>query len=127
MDNILEEMRKDIFAKYVGIEILKAEAGTAEARLKIDEHHLNSLGIVQGGAIFTLADSALAAASNSREGTAIAVNVSITYCQAAGLGILTARAKEVSLNRKIATYLVEVTDEKDNLIAMFQGTVYRKQ
>lgn len=126
MDNILEEIKKDKFARYIGVEILEAKDGTAVGRLKTDEIHLNALGTVQGGAIFTLADTTLAAASNSRPGTCISTNVTITYCNAAALGTLIARAKEVSLNRKLATYLIEVTDEQQKMIALFQGTVYRK-
>jgi len=125
-ENIMELIKKDAFASHVGIELLSAAEGQAAARLLADERHLNALGIVQGGAVFTLADTTFAAASNSREGTAVAVNVSITYCKAARRGILLAKAREVSLNRKLATYVVEVTDEQENLIALFQGTVYRK-
>lgn len=126
VDNILEVMKQDAFAKYVGIEIVEAGEGKAKGRLIVDEKHLNSLGIVHGGAIFSLADTTLAAASNSREGTAVAANVNISYFKAAQRGILTARAKEISLNRKLATYLIEIVDDEENLIALFQGTVYRK-
>lgn len=127
MEKILEVMEQDKFAKYVGIDIIQAGDGQAEGRLFAEERHLNALGIVQGGAIFTLADTTLAAASNSREGTAIATNISISFLKAAQKGILTARAKEVSLNRKLASYTVEISDEQENLIALFQGTVYRKE
>lgn len=127
VENILEVMQKDSFAKFLGIEITHAEDGEAEGQLMADENHLNGLGIVHGGAIFALADTTFAAASNSREGTAVGTNVSISYCNAAQKGMIRAKAKEISLNRKLATYLVEVTDEKENVIALFQGTVYRKE
>lgn len=126
-DNIIEMIReKDAFANLTGVEIDSAGEGKAVGHLKINERHINGLGMVQGGAIFTLADTVFAAASNSRPGTAVAVNVSISYCLAAKEGTLVARAEEVSLNRKLATYLVKVTDQQENLIALFQGTVYRK-
>lgn len=126
-ENILEVMKHDKFAEYLGIEIIWAKDGEAEGRLKAGGNHVNALGMVHGAAIFALADTTFAAASNSREGTAVGTNVSITYCNAAQPGVLTARAKEISLNRKLATYLLEVTDEGGNLIALFQGTVYRKE
>jgi acyl-CoA thioesterase len=127
VEHILEVMKNDTFAAFLGIDIIEAKDGNAKGVLNASENHLNSLGIVHGGAIFSLADTTFAAASNSREGTAVAANVSISYCKAAQKGILTAKAKEVSLNRKLATYLVEVQDEQENLIALFQGTVYRKE
>ncbi|NLI92305.1 MAG: hotdog fold thioesterase [Peptococcaceae bacterium] len=126
MENILEAMKKDIFAKHIGIEIIEAGEGKAVGRLKTSGDHLNGLGIVHGGVIFSLADTTFAAASNSREGIAVAANVSISYCKAAQQGTLVARAEEVSLSRKLATYLVKVFDEEDSLVALFQGTVYRK-
>ena len=126
-EDVMGLLKNDKFASYIGIEVVHAAEGSAEARMRADEKHLNGLGIVQGGAIFTLADTAFAAASNSREGTAVATNVSIAYCKAAHPGMLFARAREVSLNRKLATYLIEVYGEKEGLIALFQGTVYRKQ
>ncbi len=120
-------MEKDIFAQHLGIKIVQAAEGQAQAEMLAEEKHLNSLGIVHGGAIFSLADTAFAAASNSHQATALAINATISYCNAAHKGRLRAWAKEVSLNRRLATYLVEIKDDEDNLIALFQGTVYRKE
>ncbi len=127
MENILEVMRQDTFANFIGIEIIEASGGRAIGKMLATDHHLNGLGIVHGGAVFALADTTFAAASNSRDGTAVAANVSISFCKAARQGMLTARAKEISLNRKLATYVVEVMDQNENVVALFQGTVYRKE
>ena len=93
----------------------------------VRSHHLNSAGTVHGGAIFALADAVFAAASNSHGTLAMAINVSISYFKAVSSGTLSASAEEVSLNPKLATYLIPVTDDKGNRIALFQGTVYRKK
>lgn len=127
MKNIPAIMEKDIFAKHLGIKIIQAEDGRATAEMLAGEEHLNGLGIVHGGAVFSLADIAFAAASNSRGASALAVNVSISYCKAAQKGLIYAKAREISLNRRLATYLVEIYDDRDSLIALFQGTVYRKE
>lgn len=116
----------DTFAKYCGIELIEAENGHAEARLTIQPHHLNGVGTVHGGMIFSLADLAFAAACNSYDTPAVAINVNIQYLKAISGGILVAKAREVSLSRKIGTYSVQVTDGEDNLIASFQGMAYRK-
>jgi acyl-CoA thioesterase len=116
----------DQFAKLVGIEIIQAHAGNAMARMKILPHHLNGLGLVHGGAIFTLADLAFAAASNSHGYPAVAVNVNISFLRAATQGILTATATEVSSNGKLGTYSIHVTDEANNIVAVFHGLSYRK-
>jgi len=88
--------------------------------------HLNGYQIVQGGAIFTLADFAFAAASNSHGTIAVAINVSITFIKAAQPGVLVAEAREIARNPKLGTYAVEVRDGQGDLLAQFQGLVYRK-
>jgi acyl-CoA thioesterase len=112
--------------RHCGIELVSVAPGHAVTRLRVQPHHLNAIGIAQGGAIFTLADYAFAAASNSHGTVAVGVNVSITYLKSVKTGVLTAEAREVALNPKLASYTVNVTDEVGSLIAIFQGMVYRK-
>lgn len=127
MESIKEYFKKDTFADYVGIELLEVEEGRARAKLKIRKKHLNGYNIVHGGAIYSLADLVFAVASNSHGNVAVAINGSISYLKAVTKGTLFAEAEEVSLNAKLATYKVSVTDEHDNMIAIFQGMVYRKK
>ena len=128
MKDLLNFFRKnDRFAGHSGIELLEISKGRAKAVMKIKKHHLNAVGSVHGGAIFTLADFVFAAASNSRGTVAVAINVSISYLKAANKGRLFAEATEVAVNPKLASYTVNVTDEPGDLIAIFQGMVYRKK
>ena len=127
MDDLKKFVQKDHFAKHLGIEVLEYGGGKATARLEIKSHHLNSAGMLHGGAIFALADAAFSAASNSHGTLAVAINVSISYFKAVNSGTLTASAEEASFNPRLATYLIPVTDDKGNKIALFQGTVYRKK
>ncbi|ACB75437.1 PaaI family thioesterase [Opitutus terrae] len=117
----------DQFARHCGLELVSVAPGRAIARLAVQPHHLNAIGLVQGGAIFTLADFAFAAASNSHGTVAVGINVSITYQQAARSGVLTAEAQEVARHPKLASYTVNVRDAAGQLVAIFQGLVYRKQ
>jgi acyl-CoA thioesterase len=94
--------------------------------MEIGEHHRNSHGTVHGGAIFTLADTAFALASNSHGVPAAAINATITYMKAAREGALTAVAEEFALNPRLATYIVTVTDQAQDRVALFSGMVYRK-
>ena len=127
MDNIKQFFTGDRYAKLSGIELLSVSPGTAVAQMPIQPHHLNAVGSVQGGAIFTLADLAFAAASNAYGKVAVAINVSITYMKAVSSGTLRAEAREVSANPKLGSYTVNVTDQHNTLIAIFQGLVYRKE
>lgn len=120
-------MKNDRFAKYVGIELLEVSKGKAKARMEIKNHHLNAVDTVHGGAVFALADLVFAVASNSHGTIAMGINVSISYLKAVKEGILFAEAKEVSINPKLATYNIQVTDGSDEPVAIFQGMVYRKK
>jgi acyl-CoA thioesterase len=116
----------DAWAQEAGIELLEVSPGRAKVRMRIAGWHKNSHGTVHGGAIFTLADTAFALASNSHGIPAAAINAHISYMKAATAGTLYAEAGEFSLNPKIATYTVTVTDDAGEKIALFQGMVYRK-
>jgi acyl-CoA thioesterase len=127
MDTLKKFVLKDHFARHLGVEMLEYGDGRAQARMTIEKHHLNSAGTVHGGAIFSLADAVFSVASNSHGSLALAINVSISFFRAVTRGTLTAEAEEVSINPKLATYLITVNDEAGNKIALFQGTVYRKK
>ena len=127
MQAIWDFFKNDRFAKHSGIELLEITPGRAKARMKIDDRHLNGVNVVHGGAIFTLADLVFAAASNSHGTVAVAINASIWFVKAAKEGTLYAEAREVSCNPKLAVYSIEVTDDAGELVAKFEGMVYRKK
>ncbi len=127
MDDLKKFVDRDHFAKHLGIEMLEYSEGKAKARMEIKSHHLNSAGMLHGGAIFSLADAVFSVASNSHGTLAVAINVSISFFKAMKSGVLIAEGREVSFNPKLATYLIDVKDEAGNAIALFQGTVYRKK
>ena len=127
MENIRKFFKKDRFAEYVGIELVEVSEGRAKVRLKIRQEHLNGVDLVHGGAIFALADFAFAVASNSHGTIALGINANISYIKAARGGVLTADAVEVARNPKLATYHVNISNQEGDIIAAFQGTVYRKK
>ena len=128
INNIKEFFAKrNRFAAKTGIEILEVSEGRARAKMEIREEHLNGVGTVQGGAIFTLADLAFAVATNSHGTVAVGINANISYIKAVSRGTLFAEAVEESVGSKIGTCTVRVTDQNRDLIATFQGTVYRKK
>jgi len=118
--------KNDLFARHNNIELLKAGEGRALASMKIEPYHFNGAGTVHGGAIFTLADFAFAVASNSHGKLAMGINTSVNFVKAAVSGTLYAEATEQSLNPKLASYSVMITDDDKETVAIFQGMVYRK-
>ncbi len=127
MERVKQRLQNDKFAQRCDIELLSISPGRASARMTLQPHHLNGIGTVQGGAIFTLADFTFAAASNSHGTVAVAINASITFMKAAATGVLWAEARELSKNFKIGAYSVEIKDDQGDLVAHFQGLAYRKK
>lgn len=117
----------DRFAALTGIEIIEAGKGYCKARLAIEDRHLNAANVVQGGAIFTLADFAFAVASNSHGQLALAINANISFLRGIAAGVLFATATEVGVPKRIGAYDVLVTDEQGEIVARFNGIVYRKK
>lgn len=118
--------QNDRYAQLTGVEITETGKGFCKAKLKIEEKHLNAANIVQGGAIFTLADLAFGVASNSHGQLALAVNVNITFLKSTSSGTLYATATELSDPKRLGVYDVLVRDENNELVARFNGVVYRK-
>ncbi len=117
----------DKLAAYLGIEMTEIGPGRAVARMELRECHMNAVRTAHGGAIFTLADYAFAGACNSHGTVAVAINVGINFIRPARSGVLTAVATEDSVNLKLGNYTVRVTDEQNELVAVFQGLAYRKK
>ena len=120
-------VHNDRFAEHSGIRLIAVGNGSAQAEMDVSDYHLNGLGITNGGAIFTLADIAFAAASNSHENDAVAIHADISFFKASKSGKMIAKATEVHRNRKLATYQIDVFDEEGRLIASMQGTAYQKK
>ena len=123
-------VQRDQFAKLVGVEIVEVGAGRARLKMHVKPHHLNGIGIVQGGAIFTLADTAFAAACNSRGATTVAIHADISYVKAARGPVLWAEASDVK-DGKVGVYEVKIFEGDDHggkeIVASFQGVSYQLQ
>ncbi len=126
LDDVRARMRADRFAAACGVRLVAIDEGYARATLRLRREHLNGVGVAQGGAIFTLADLAFAAACNSHGTVAVALDVAVTYLRGLARGVLTAEAREVFLSRKVSVCEVKVTSADGTLVALFRGTAYRK-
>ena len=117
----------DLFVRHAGIELVEMKEGYARAEMSVKEYHLNGARMVHGGAIFTLADFAFAAAANSHGRMAIGIHASVDYIRPVNSGTLFAEAQELSLNHTLGNYNVHVYDDTKELVAIFHGTAYRKK
>lgn len=120
-------MAQDAFSQWLCIERVMEGAGFCTLQMEVRADMLNGFGIAHGGITFSLADSALAFASNSRGRHAVSIDTSISHLSPVVEGdILTATAQEQHLGHRLAHYQVEVRQQKGKLVALFKGVVYRK-
>ena len=122
--DVFEKIARDRFAMDAGCRLLSCGKGEAVLEIEAEERHLNGVGLVQGGLIFTLADTAFAAAANSDGRDTVSLSSTVSFLRPARSGTLTARAVTVSRGRTTCCIEVSVTDGDGRLIAKMQGTGY---
>ena len=118
----------DPFSLWLGIKRVDVSPGYSKLQMEVRREMLNGFGIAHGGITFSLADSALAFASNSHGRHAVSIECSINHLRPVQEGdLLVAEARELSLQRSHAVYLIEICNQRQEKIAIFRGMVYRKE
>lgn len=119
-------MKNDAFSQWLGIEVVILREGYCKLRMELRAEMTNGFNIAHGGISYALADSALAFAANARGDHAVSIETSIAHTRPAHVGdLLFAEAVEKSHTKRFGIYEVQVTNEREELIALFKGTVYR--
>ena len=127
MEKYKEFFKADRFAANAGVELMEVKSGYAKARMMVTPEHLNAGGVCQGGALFTLADLAFAAAANSHDQLTLSINASITFLRSAKEGYVYAEAAEVFNHHRIPFIEVRISDEAGELIGVMTSSGYRKK
>lgn len=121
-------MGDDAFSQWLGIDVINIEPGYAKLEMKVRKEMVNGFNVSHGGITFSLADSALAFASNSYGRVAVAMENNISFMKKVMPGnTLTAETEELSIGRRIGVYNISVANQKDEQVALFRGTVFRTQ
>lgn len=126
-EGISKRVKEEPFTQLLGMELKDIGPGHSVVEMTLRPEMENILGMAHGGAIFALIDEAFETASNSHGTVAVALNMNITYISSPPMGtLLRAEAREISLTRRTASYLINVTDAQNQLVATCQALVYRK-
>jgi acyl-CoA thioesterase len=119
-------MERDAFSKWLGLEVTHVAPNAATVRMTVRREMVNGFGVCHGGIAFSLADSALAFASNTHGRVTVSIENSIRYPAAIMPGdVLTATAVEESASRRLAYFSATVTKGDGTVVGLFKGTVYR--
>lgn len=121
-------MNKDYFSQWLGIVRLEERDGFCKLKMTIRKEMCNGFEIAHGGISYSFADSALAFASNSHGRHAVSIETSISHIKPLKTGdVIVAVAEEKSRSNKVAIYEVRVEKDNGELVALFKGTVFRKE
>ena len=119
-------LERDAFSRWLGVELVALRPGGCTLRMRVRDDMLNGFGVCHGGVTFSLADSALAFASNTHGRVTMSVENNIAYPAAVRAGDdLIAVAEEESAGGRLAFYRVAVRNQQSVVVALFRGTVYR--
>mgnify|MGYP000698796971 CR=1 FL=1 len=119
-------MSQDAFSQWLGIEVLESTEGASVLKMTVRKEMTNGFGVAHGGISYSIADSALAFASNSHGIKSMSIETSISHTKPVMIGdTLIAKATEKTKGNKIAVYDIPVQNQNGEMIALFKGTVYR--
>ena len=115
----------DLFARNAGITLDELGEDSCLCSMQITPDHQNATGGVMGGAIFTLADYALAAACNYNNKPTVSVSNTIEFLSAAKGSKLIATCEADKSGRSLGFYTVEVADDTGRKVAKMTATCFR--
>ena len=119
-------MEKDLFSQWLGIEVIDIKEGYSKIKMTLRKEMINGFDVIHGGIAFSLGDSAFAFACNNRNNLSMALDTSINFTKATQPGdILIAEAKELHNGRSTGLYLITITNQHDDQVAIFKGTCFR--
>jgi len=126
--DIVDKMyNNDPFSLWLGIKRIKDAPGQSILQMTVRKEMLNGFGIAHGGITYSLADSALAFASNAHGRQSVSLNTSINHVKAVKEGdVLTTNVREEYVGKSTGVYHISIKNQDDVLVAIFKGTVMRR-
>jgi acyl-CoA thioesterase len=124
---IVDKMyNNDPMSQWLGIVRLQDGAGISCLRMQVRKEMLNGFAIAHGGIAYSLADSALAFASNAHGIQSVSIETSISHVSPVMEGdVLTTDVEEKSITKRTGLYHITVKNQNDKVVAYFKGTVFR--
>lgn len=127
LSQIQQVFAGDKFATNAGCTVVEYGKGYAVCEMPLDRDlHYNGMGGVMGGAIFTLADFALAVGCNVDEEPTVSVSNTIEYLSGSKGSKLIATCNVDKTGRNLGYYTVDVVDDLGKKVARMVATCFRR-
>lgn len=119
-------LNQDQFSKWMGIQLIEIRDKYCLIEMSIRQEMINGLGTVHGGVTFAFADSALAFSSNNTNDASVALQCNINFTKAVRYGdVIRAESILISDTKKTGIYDIKITNQHNELVGSFRGTVYK--
>jgi len=125
LELLKDRVRDSPFHRWAGLELVSIGDGRAELRMALEPHHFNPQGIVHGGIISAIADTAigLALRSQLRSGLTHRTAQLNVHFLAKGEGtVLVGQGRAVHLGQRMGYGESAVLDGDGRLLARASGT-----
>ena len=125
VDEVRERFARSGFHTWIGMRIERVEPGEVDVALDIEPHHLNLVGLLHGGLIATLADTATGLAYRTvlEPGTRhVTTHLSVTFLSPGRAGRVTARGKVVKAGGRFGYAEADIVGRDDELLARATAT-----
>jgi len=124
--NLQERLQGSEFHRWAGIELTDAAPGRVEVSFEAGPHHLNLQGLVHGGVIAALADTAMGLAMRTKLGRGrrhVTVDLTVEFMAPGRAGRIVARGRTVKIGRQLGFAEADVVDARGRLLARARSTL----
>ena len=121
-----ERLQGSEFYRWAGIELTDASPGHAEVSFDAGPHHVNLQGLVHGGMLATLADTAMGLAVRTQLEPGrrhVTVNLSMEFLAPGKAGRIVAKGRTVKIGRQLGFAEADVVDDRGRLLARARSTL----
>jgi uncharacterized protein (TIGR00369 family) len=125
IDEVWERFAGSGFHTWIGMRLERVETGEVHLVLDVEPRHLNLVGLLHGGLIATLADTATGLAYRTvlQPGTRhVSTHLSVTFLSPGRAGLVIARGKVVKSGRQFGYAEADVVGPDDELLARATAT-----
>jgi 1,4-dihydroxy-2-naphthoyl-CoA hydrolase len=116
---------RNLFAKYLGMEIVDVHRGDSVVSMLVTHKHTNIRGVSHGGALVSLADMAMMLSCATLGRRVVTLDLNINFVRRVSEGYMV-KAHSMVIHSGKTTMVVEgrITDESRLLLAIARGTFF---
>jgi uncharacterized protein (TIGR00369 family) len=126
IEGLRDRLQGSEFYRWAGVELVDASSGAVEVAFEAGPHHLNLQGLVHGGILATLADTAMGLAVRTvlQPGRRhVTVQLGVQFLSPGRPGRIVAHGRSVKIGSQLGFAEADVTDTNGRLLAKAQSTL----